>query len=100
MFSSVLFVFEILFLERTFSGFSHGMIRPGKFEYSSLNGWMKSSEAAELCEKNLLCGGFTFHGTLNDQLDYEVFFFHYVAEIMLDKEEFVGWDWTSYTVNR
>ena len=89
-----------LFVELVQNRFSSGMIHPGVFEYSDINGWMKPSEAAQLCENDLQCGGFTFHGILSTQLPYEIYFFHYVSDIFIDKEEFVGWDWTSYTVNR
>ena len=93
-------ILALSFLKSAQSGFSSGMIGAGMFEYSSSNGWMKPAEAVELCEADLQCGGFTFHGTLTKQIDYEVYFFHFVSDIFLDKEDFVGWDWTSYTVNR
>ena len=70
------------------------------FEYSNINGWMRPSEAVKLCEDDLQCGGFTFHGTLTPHRSYEIYFFHYVADIALDREDFLGWDWTSYTVRR
>ena len=96
----VLLFLNLLFVKIVQNGFSPGLIPPGVFEYSDINGWMKPSEALQLCENDLQCGGFTFHGTITSQLPYEVYFFHYVATIYLEKEEFVGWDWTSYIVKR
>ena len=40
--------------------FYAGRIKPGKFEYPLLNGWMSSTEAIQKCEKDLACAGFTF----------------------------------------
>ena len=40
--------------------FYAGRIKPGKFEYPFLNGWMSTIEAKEKCEKDLACAGFTF----------------------------------------
>ena len=37
-------------------------IKPGKFEYPALNGWMLVDEAVEKCETDFACGGFTFKG--------------------------------------
>ena len=94
-------LFVILFsLECALTGFSSGRIPPGMFEYSHINGWMNPGEAAMLCENDLQCGGFTFHGTLSYQIGYEVYFFHYVLTIKLVEDGVSDWDWTSYMVNR
>ena len=98
--AKMLIILSLFLLKSVQSGFSSGMVNPGMFEYSHINGRMKPAEAVELCENDLQCGGFTFHGTLTHQIIYEVYFFHYVSEIFLDRVDFIGWDWTSYTVNR
>ena len=59
--------------------FYAGRIKPGKFEYPNLNGWMLVDEAKEKCENDFACGGFTFKGsykTLNHSM--EMYFFHVV----------------------
>ena len=98
--NTIVVLLHSLFVKLVQNRFSSGIILPGVFEYSDINGWMKPSEAAQFCENNLQCGGFTFHGILSTQLPYEIYFFHYVSDIFMDKEGFAGWDWTSYTVNR
>ena len=93
-------IFIHFLLNHANAGFYHGMTVPGSFEYSNINGWMKPREAADLCERDTQCGGFTFHGTLTHEVEFEVFFFHFVETIFLDREDFQGWDWTTYKVNR
>ena len=44
------------------ANFYAGRIKPGKFEYPLLNGWMLTEEAKSKCENDLACGGFTFKG--------------------------------------
>ena len=55
-------------------------LKPGKFEYPELNGWMLVKEAEEKCINDFACAGFTFKGsyqTLNRKM--EIYFFHIVA---------------------
>ena len=91
---------NIFCIKRSLGGFSSGGVPPGIFEYGQVNGWMKPAEAADLCETDLQCGGFTFHGTLIHQMVYEVYFFHFVSSIRLLEDDFKSLDWTSYIVNR
>ena len=59
--------------------FYPGRIRPGRFEYPRLNGWMKVDEAVEKCESDLACGGFTFKGSFaTKDVLMEMYFFHIV----------------------
>ena len=59
--------------------FYAGRIKPGKFEYPKLNGWMLVDEAKEKCESDEACGGFTFKGSFKTKdLPMEVYFFHIV----------------------
>lgn len=59
--------------------FYPGRIRPGRFEYPSLNGWMKVDEAVEKCESDFACGGFTFKGSfVTKDVLMEIYFFHIV----------------------
>ncbi len=44
------------------TGFYPGRVKPSRYEYPKHNGWMLPEEAAELCEKDLACAGFTFKG--------------------------------------
>ena len=56
-------------------------IKPGKFEYPALNGWMLVDEAVEKCETDFACGGFTFKGSYtNRNMLIEVYFFHVVKK--------------------
>ena len=57
--------------------FYAGRIKPGKFEYPKLNGWMNIDEAIEKCESDLACGAFTFKGSyLTKNKPMEMYFFH------------------------
>ena len=60
-------------------GFYAGRVKPGKFEYPKLNGYMSVEEAKKRCESDTACGGFTFKGsyeTKNESMD--VYFFHLI----------------------
>ena len=60
-------------------GFSASRIKPGKFEYPELNGWMLVDEAKTKCENDIACGGFTFKGSFKTKhVPMEVYFFHVV----------------------
>lgn len=50
------------FLEHVEAGFQVGQVSELYFDYSTLNGYMTPSEAAERCEEDVQCGGFTYHG--------------------------------------
>ena len=66
-----------LWILRAQAAFFAGRIKPGKFEYPKLNGWMNIEEAAIKCENDLACGAFTFKGsylTINKPM--EMYFFH------------------------
>ena len=57
--------------------FFAGRIKPGKFEYPKLNGWMNIDEAVKKCESDLSCGAFTFKGSyLTKNKPMEMYFFH------------------------
>ena len=57
-----LILITILFIYEVKTNFYAGRIKPGKFEYPLLNGWMLTEEAKLKCENDLACGGFTFKG--------------------------------------
>ena len=60
---NVLILIVIFMVSEIFTDFYAGRIKPGKYEYPKLNGWMLVEEAKQLCEKDLACGGFTFKGS-------------------------------------
>ena len=68
-----------ILISEVLSKFHAGRIRPGKFEYPKLNGWMLVDKAVNLCEADLACGGFTFKGSYytRDEL-MEIYFFHII----------------------
>ena len=67
--------------------FYAGRIKPGKFEYPALNGWMLIGEAKKRCEEDLACGGFTFKGSYKTRdLPMEVYFFHVVPDSISNEE--------------
>ena len=57
-----LILITVLFNYEVKANFYAGRIKPGKFEYPLLNGWMLTEEAKLKCENDLACGGFTFKG--------------------------------------
>ena len=80
-----------------FTEFYAGRIKPGKFEYPKMNGWMLVEEAKTKCENDLACGGFTFKGsykTLNRLM--EIYFFHIIPSNKDDNYFY----WSTYKVNR
>ena len=57
--------------------FYAGRIKPGKFEYPKLNGWMSIEEAVKKCESDSACGAFTFKGSyITKNKPMEMYFFH------------------------
>ena len=62
--------------------FYAGRIKPGKFEYPKLNGWMSIEEAVKKCESDSACGAFTFKGSyLTKNKPMEMYFFHLIKPI-------------------
>ena len=57
--------------------------------------------AVTSCESNPACGGFTFKGFLNRDLDvnFEIYFFHIVSDIHDDIHGY-GAEWITYVVDR
>ena len=77
--------------------FYAGRIKPGKFEYPELNGFMLVKEAVVKCENDLACGGFTFKGSYKTLHNIkEIYFFH----VVLDTKDNVYLYWSTYKVNR
>ena len=77
--------------------FYAGRIKPGKFEYPELNGFMLVDEAVANCENDLACGGFTFKGSYRTRHDLkEIYFFH----VVLDTKDNVYLYWSTYKVKR
>ena len=77
--------------------FYAGRIKPGKFEYPKLNGFMLVDEAVAKCENDFACGGFTFKGSYRTGNHFmEIYFFH----IVLDTKDSTYLYWSSYKVNR
>ena len=91
-------IFWLLILVcQVFTEFYAGRIKPGKFEYPRLNGWMIVEEAMTICENDLACGGFTFKGsykTLNHAM--EMYFFHVIP----NNTDLKYFYWSTYKVNR
>ena len=91
------FLLLLLVCKKSFSEFHAGRTKPGKFEYSELNGRMLVGEAKAKCEQDLACGGFTFKGsykTVNYAM--EMYFFHVIS----DQNDFKHLYWSTYKVDR
>ena len=52
---NVLILIVIFMVSEIFTDFYAGRIKPGKYEYPKLNGWMLVEEAKEKCENDLAC---------------------------------------------
>ena len=88
---------SLFLVSDVFTEFYAGRIKPGKFEYPELNGWMLVEEAKTKCENDLACGGFTFKGsykTLNRLM--EIYFFHIIPDDKVDNYFY----WSTYKANR
>ena len=94
---NVLILIVMFMVSEIFTDFYAGRIKPGKYEYPKLNGWMLVEEAKEKCEKDLACGGFTFKGSYKTLTrPMEMYFFHIVPQN-------TGVDyfyWSTYEVDR
>ena len=92
----VLLMFSLMF-SGVSTEFYAGRIKPGKFEYPELNGFMLVNEAVVKCEYDLACGGFTFKGSYRTPHNIkEIYFFH----VVLDSKDNVYLYWSTYKVNR
>ena len=84
-------------------GYFVGRILPEALEYRELskNNWMTPNEAANVCEEDIRCGGFTFRGSL-DVLDLpaNVYFVHHFRVDMLDQLQEYSANWVSYRAKR
>ena len=91
------FLLLLLVCQGSFSEFHAGRTKPGKFEYSELNGRMLVEDAKAKCENDLACGGFTFKGSYKTK-DHamEMYFFHVIP----DHNDFKYLYWSTYRVNR
>ena len=73
------FLMVILLFQIIEGAFYANRIKPGRFEYPKLNGWMLLDEAKKKCDEDLACGGFTFKGSFKTkELPMEIYFFHVV----------------------
>jgi len=70
--------------------FAVGRIPAGRFELGTLNGWMNKHRAKETCEEHVECGGFTFRGSIAEEIEYEMFFFKKVDYVEQNLKSF-GW---------
>jgi hypothetical protein len=93
-------IIQVIVLKLCSAGFSTGRIKEGSFEYSTLNGWMTPKEAVKLCEEDVGCAGFTFHGVLIEDVEFEMYFFSYIPRIHFNSGHPSHWAWTSYKVSR
>ena len=94
---SICWMIFLFLVSDVFTEFYAGRIKPGKFEYPKMNGWMLVEEAKTKCENDLACGGFTFKGsykTLNRLM--EIYFFHIIPSNKDDNYFY----WSTYKVNR
>ena len=51
-----------------------------------------------VCEEDLQCGGFTFKGSKDAQLKYDMYFFHYINEKEMMKNSVRFSHWSTYVV--
>ena len=94
---NVLILIVIFMVSEIFTDFYAGRIKPGKYEYPKLNGWMLVEEAKEKCENDLACAGFTFKGpykTLNRIM--QMYFFHFIPK----NNDLKYLYWSTYKVDR
>ena len=56
-------------------GYFYGAIPGGKFEYEEINGHMSPDQAVEICEADLQCAGFTYHGVKIPDIPHQISFF-------------------------
>jgi hypothetical protein len=84
------------------TGFIVGRLNPDPgFELNRLNGFYTPDEAANLCERNVECAGFTFRGSKGASQKFGVKFFRFVGQKTFEEAKKGGnWIWTSYRVKR
>ena len=76
-----------------------GRVPPSSFEYAKINGHFTPTEAMNICEDDLQCGGFTFKGTKEHSDEVDVYFFHYVNGDEQSLREYMEYPhWTTYIV--
>ena len=93
------FLLLLLVCKPASSEFYAGRTKPGKFEYSELNGRMLVEEAKTKCENDLACGGFTFKGAYKTaNYVMEMYFFHVISDVHKDFNKYLYW--STYSVNR
>ena len=87
----------LLMFSEVLTDFYAGRIRPGKFEYPTINGLMFVNDAKRKCDNDLACAGFTFKGsykTLNRSM--QIYFFHFIP----DDNDLKYFYWSTYKVDR
>ena len=79
MIKNITVVMASILFSNVRSTFHFGRVKPGKFEYPKLNGWMSVEQAVHKCENDFACGGFTFKGSYRtNHTPNEIYFFHVV----------------------
>ncbi len=90
---------------RTDSGYAVGRLPVADgFDYDGLRGRHRPDEAAEACEADLECAGFTFRGSRTADVDAVTFFRRYVSaqdfRRLRSNPDPKRFHWTSYRVRR
>ena len=83
----------LYFSSPIFATFLVGRVREGQFEYPRLNGLLTKETAKLMCDRDKMCGGFTYKGSLESKQKHEVFFFHMVINIDARSS---SWNWVTY----
>ena len=98
----------LLFLLQVGNSLAHfiiGRVLPTEFDYADLNGIMRPSEAANVCENDPICAGFTyrglrFHNVSLPETPYEILFFRFIASGINFDDDALFSNWVTYRVNR
>ena len=88
------YVILLVIISAVKSSFIIGRLREGQFEYPRLNGWLTPERAKLRCDRDKLCGGFTYNGVKGSKNQEEVFFFHLAVNFEGGPE---SWSWVTYT---
>ena len=83
----------ILVLPSVVGEYLVGRVREGQYEYPRLNGFLTPQVAQLMCDRDKMCGGFTYKGYIGAQDKQEIFFFHLILNFVGGVD---GWSWVTY----
>merc|ERR1719317_799114 len=83
----------ILVLPSVVGEYLVGRVREGQYEYPRLNGFLTPQVAQLMCDRDKMCGGFTYKGYIGAEDKQEIFFFHLILNFVGGVD---GWSWVTY----